>query len=217
VASHRDGRGARTCAPRIREIRQAHLRNARERLPARMSRVLEMLRDLVAHKVYANAALLTAIRAEPDGCIRSRDEGPAPHILLANRFWLLTVLGLPFVHQDEARPSSSFDALIDRYGRTHAQETTWLETATEGDMKRSLEDALIPLRPGGRRTRRTSPVPPAGWRRHGACGASRPVARLDTSTAHAMPAGHRRVHRERERSRRSRGSPSSWRRMRRHS
>jgi uncharacterized damage-inducible protein DinB len=66
------------------------------------------------------------------------------HILLANRFWLLTVLGLPFVQQDEARPSSSFEALIQRFASTQAQELRWLETATEDDLGRVLKDARIP-------------------------------------------------------------------------
>ena len=106
--------------------------------------MLEMLRDLIAHKGHANAALLTAIRQNPTAASDPEVSELLHHILLANRFWLLTVLGLPFVHEDEARPSPSFDALIHRYGSTHAQEMTWLETATESDLARILEDALIP-------------------------------------------------------------------------
>ena len=106
--------------------------------------MLEMLRDLVAHKGYANAALLNAIRQNGTAASDPELWQLLHHILLANRFWLLTVLGLPFVHEDEARPSPSLDALIQRYGSTEAQETTWLETATEGDLARILEDARIP-------------------------------------------------------------------------
>jgi len=106
--------------------------------------VVEMLRDLVAHKGHANAALLNAI--QQNGTAASDPElwELLHHILLANRFWLLTVLGVPFVHEDEARPSPSFDALIKRYGSTQAQEAKWLDAATEGDLARILEDALIP-------------------------------------------------------------------------
>lgn len=104
----------------------------------------EMLRDLVAHKGHANAAMLNAIR--PNGAAAADPElwELLHHILLANRFWLLTVLGVPFVHEDEARLSPSFDALIQRYVGTQAQEITWLETATEDDLARMLEDARIP-------------------------------------------------------------------------
>jgi hypothetical protein len=104
------------------------------RSSARISRMVEMLRDLVAHKGHANAAVLGTIRqndtavSDPELC------GLLHHILIANRFWLLAVLGLPFVFEDESRPSSSFDALIQRYCSTQEQESTWLATATEADL-----------------------------------------------------------------------------------
>ena len=106
--------------------------------------MLDMLRDLVAHKGHANAALLTAI--QQNGAAASDPEllELLHHILLANRFWLLTILGLPFVYEDEARPSPSFDTLIQRYATTQAQEVTWLATAREADLGRVLKDALIP-------------------------------------------------------------------------
>jgi uncharacterized damage-inducible protein DinB len=109
-----------------------------------MSRMLEMLRDLVAHKGYANAALLTTIRENPAAAVDPELWDLLHHMLVANRFWLLTVLGLPFVHEDEARPSASFDGLIHRYRGIQAQEEAWLEIATERDVERTLEDALIP-------------------------------------------------------------------------
>jgi uncharacterized damage-inducible protein DinB len=106
--------------------------------------VLEMLRDLVAHKGHANAALLTAIRQTPPAATDPELWELLHHILLANRFWLLTVLGLPFVYEDEARRSPSFDALVQRYRSTQAQEAAWLETATDADLERILEGTLIP-------------------------------------------------------------------------
>lgn len=106
--------------------------------------MLEMLRDLVAHKGHANAALLTAIRRHPAAASDPEVLELLHHILLANRFWLLTVLGLPFDLEDEARPPSSFDALIQRYATTQAEEDGWFATATEGDLARMLDNALIP-------------------------------------------------------------------------
>jgi uncharacterized damage-inducible protein DinB len=106
--------------------------------------MIEMLRDLVAHKGYANAALLTAIRLHPTAACDPELWELAHHILLANRFWLRTVLGLPFVQEDEARSSPSFDALVQRYRSTQAEEEAWLETATEGALERVLEDTRIP-------------------------------------------------------------------------
>ena len=106
--------------------------------------MLEMLRDLVAHKGHANAAVLRAIRQNDAAVCDPELRELLHHVLIANRFWLLTVLGLPFVFEDESRPSSSFDALIHRYCSTQEQESTWLATATEADLARMLESPLIP-------------------------------------------------------------------------
>jgi uncharacterized damage-inducible protein DinB len=106
--------------------------------------MLEMLRDLVAHKGYADAALLDAIRQHPTAPSDPEMWDLLHHVLLANRFWLLTIQRRPFVHEDEARPSGSFEALVERYTSTQSQETAWLASATENDLRDTLEDPLIP-------------------------------------------------------------------------
>jgi uncharacterized damage-inducible protein DinB len=106
--------------------------------------MLEILRDLVAHKGYANAAMLRAIRQNDGAASDPELSELLHHVLVANRFWLLTVLGLPFVFADESRPSGSFDGLIQQYCNTQEQESTWLATAREGDLARVLESPLIP-------------------------------------------------------------------------
>jgi uncharacterized damage-inducible protein DinB len=106
--------------------------------------MLEMLCDLVSHNGYANATMLSAIR-ENHGAAADRELSELlHHILVANRFWLLSVLGLPFVLEQESRPSSSFDVLIQRYGTTHEQQSAWLAAATEGDLTRVLKSTHIP-------------------------------------------------------------------------
>jgi len=106
--------------------------------------MLEMLRDLVAHKGHANAALLASIQQNDSAAADPELRELLHHVLIANRFWLLTVLGLPFVFEDESRPSSSSDALMQRYRRTQEQESTWLAAATDADLARVLESPLIP-------------------------------------------------------------------------
>ena len=106
--------------------------------------MLEMLRDLVGHKAHANAAVLDAVQRNDAAAADAELRELLHHILIANRFWLLTVLGQVFVFEDESRPSSSFDELVQRYSRTHEQEAAWLATATETDLTRVLESALIP-------------------------------------------------------------------------
>jgi uncharacterized damage-inducible protein DinB len=106
--------------------------------------MLRLLRDLVDHKGFANAALLKAIRDNPAASSDPEVLELLHHILLANRFWLVTVQGLPFVHEEESSRASSFDALVQRFARTQAQESAWLDTAAAADLERSLKSPLIP-------------------------------------------------------------------------
>jgi uncharacterized damage-inducible protein DinB len=111
--------------------------------------MLDLLRDLMAHKAYADAAVLRAIRQNEAAASDAEVCDLVRHILLANRYWLLSTTGQPFVYEEESLPGASLDALIARYRLTHEQERAWLATATEADAARLLEHARIP---GGPRT-----------------------------------------------------------------
>ena len=106
--------------------------------------MLAMLRDLVAHKGHANAALLHAVRGNGAAVADRELWDLLHHILLANRFWLLAILESPFVLDVEARPSASFDALVVRFASLQDQEETWLAAATAADLARMLVDEQIP-------------------------------------------------------------------------
>jgi uncharacterized damage-inducible protein DinB len=109
--------------------------------------MLALLRDLVAHNGYANAVLLNAIGQNRAAIADADLFELLHHVLVANRFWLLSVLVLPFPFDEESRHSSSFDVLIERYRATHEQQSAWLSAATDDGLVRMLESALIP---GGR-------------------------------------------------------------------
>ena len=108
------------------------------------ARMLEMLRDLVAHKGHANATMLgvigthEAIAADPDVSALLH------HVLLANRFWILTILGRPFDVEVESRISPSFDDLVRRFADVQTLEATWLASADGSDLDRILRDPQIP-------------------------------------------------------------------------
>lgn len=106
--------------------------------------MLQMLRDLIAHNGHANAALLGAIRQNDAAVADAELWDLLHHILVANRFWLLTILGLPFAFEEESHPSASFDVLTQRYARAHEQQSAWIEAATEADLSTVLESTLIP-------------------------------------------------------------------------
>src|SRR5688572_5032282 len=109
--------------------------------------MLPMLRDLVAHNGYANGALLAAIGQHVAAATDGEILDLLHHVLVANRFWLLTIVGAPFVYEQESRSSSSFDVLVERFSQTHEQQSGWLAAAAEPDLGRPLENAIIP---GGR-------------------------------------------------------------------
>jgi uncharacterized damage-inducible protein DinB len=111
--------------------------------------MLTLLRDLTAHKGWANAALLRAIcqhdaaAADPD--LRTL----LHHILIANRFWLYACLAEPFDLEAESRVSDSVESLIDTYRSTHEREVGWLAALGEAGLAVTVES---PLMPGRRRS-----------------------------------------------------------------
>jgi uncharacterized damage-inducible protein DinB len=109
-----------------------------------MSRMLEMLRDLVAHKGHANATMLTAVRQHGPAAGDPAVMALLHHVLLANRFWLLAIQGKPFVPEHEGRPAASFEDLVGRYAAMQAEESAWLEAATQTELARVVEHPHIP-------------------------------------------------------------------------
>lgn len=104
----------------------------------------DLLRDLVAHKGHANAAMLSAIRETAAAAEDAEVLALLHHILLANRFWLLNLLEQPFEFEVESRRSPSFVDLVDRYARLQAEEDAWFATASADDLARRLRGPQIP-------------------------------------------------------------------------
>lgn len=111
--------------------------------------MLEMLRDLVAHKGYANASFLSSVQGSEDAAQDPEVCELLHHVLVSNRFWTSSILGLPFNVEEEVRSSRTLTELVDAFRKTQELEATWLEQATEADLRGAMEDARIP---GGKRT-----------------------------------------------------------------
>ena len=106
--------------------------------------MLQMMRDLIAHKEYANSLMLTAIGEHPEAAQDSELLALLHHILVSNRFWTLACLGRPFDLQQEMTPPATLDALIEIYAATQAEEHAWMARATESEFARTLDSPLIP-------------------------------------------------------------------------
>jgi uncharacterized damage-inducible protein DinB len=103
--------------------------------------------DLLAHKGYADAAMLQAIRQQPAAAADADLLAALRHILVSNRFWLLAIVHEPFVIETETRATAPFDALATAFRLTLERDTTWVASATPARLEETLEHALIP---GGR-------------------------------------------------------------------
>ncbi|HKX33043.1 MAG TPA: DinB family protein [Blastocatellia bacterium] len=106
--------------------------------------MLAMLQDLVSHKWYANASLIKAIRGHETAARDAELQRALHHILLANRFWLLLSLELPFAIEAESIIPDSLEAITARYRETHEQEMNWISQVQESDLAGTLESSLIP-------------------------------------------------------------------------
>jgi len=103
-----------------------------------------MLKDLILHKGYANASLIKAIRQHEPAAQDPELTKLLHHIILANRYWLFLILGLPFAAEEQSRIPESLEAIAALYRETHAQEVEWLSQVQEHDLARILQTPFIP-------------------------------------------------------------------------
>jgi uncharacterized damage-inducible protein DinB len=108
--------------------------------------MLLLFQDLIHHKGYANASLLKAIRQHEAAAQDPELRRLLHHIILANRFWLMLILGHPFAVEEESQIPASLEAISSQYRETHAQEIEWVSQIQEADLDRLLESPMIPVR-----------------------------------------------------------------------
>jgi uncharacterized damage-inducible protein DinB len=109
--------------------------------------MLSTLRDLVAHKNHANASFLKAINQNERVAADPEVLELLHHILIANRFWICTVRGVPYVPEQEIGTERTYGSLADAYQRTHREEAAWLGGVTDSECAATL---VHPSIPGGR-------------------------------------------------------------------
>src|SRR5262245_65939589 len=65
------------------------------------------------------------------------------HIILANRFWLMQILGRPFALEEEARVPGSLEAIAARYRETYLEELEGISRVAESELGNQFETSLI--------------------------------------------------------------------------
>jgi uncharacterized damage-inducible protein DinB len=108
--------------------------------------MLALLQDLVRHKAFANASLLSAVRHHPAAAQDDELRKLLHHIILANRYWLALFLGLPFAVEEESRIPESLEPIAEQYRETHALELEWISGVQESDLAGMVETPFIPGR-----------------------------------------------------------------------
>ena len=101
--------------------------------------MLSIIEELMRHKWWANTSLLRAIEQHPAAAEDEELRKMLHHILVANRFWLLTILGLPFDREPELQIPANLAEIIDRFNETERLESEWLAGAGESELERTLE------------------------------------------------------------------------------
>lgn len=106
--------------------------------------MLSLLRDLIAHKGHANAALLASVQRSEAAAADGEVMDLLHHILIANRFWIATVRREPFVESRHANVERTLPSLLDAFRRTQDEEAAWIADATEDECAATLTHPLIP-------------------------------------------------------------------------
>jgi uncharacterized damage-inducible protein DinB len=103
-----------------------------------------MCRDLVRHKVHANAALLRAISEHQAAARDVELRTLLHHVILANRFWFSLMRGDPFDSKEESRVPDSLEKIAQLYRITHTQELGWIAGLQNADLPITIETLSIP-------------------------------------------------------------------------
>ena len=106
--------------------------------------MLEMMRQLTAHKGHSDSVVLAAVRHTAGAATDLEVLELLHHVVLANRFWLAAIQRRPFGFDNESRRPETLDEIDQRYAMTHQAESDWLVNAQESDLARTLENSHIP-------------------------------------------------------------------------
>lgn len=106
--------------------------------------MMTMIDQLIRHKWWANSNLLRAIERHQPAAEDEELRKLLHHILVANRYWLLLILGQPFHDEEEKRAPETFQEILDRFNQTERVELDWLSRLTAPDLDRLLQPRALP-------------------------------------------------------------------------
>jgi len=101
--------------------------------------VITLLRTLVGHQAWADAAILNGVQAHPES---ARDEQllkTLHHVVMVQRIFLALMQAHLFDHKKESQQPESFDQLVELYRVAHEQEEAFVDGLQEGDLERRFD------------------------------------------------------------------------------
>jgi uncharacterized damage-inducible protein DinB len=100
--------------------------------------MLNLLRDLLHHKAFADAAILQAIRRHPAAAADAEFRTRLHHIVVSNRYWIWLNLGLHFDLEKERTIPDSLEGIAALFQEVHSRELDWISKAHESDLTRPI-------------------------------------------------------------------------------
>jgi uncharacterized damage-inducible protein DinB len=109
--------------------------------------VIDLLRSLFRHQVWADEALLEAVQAHPESLHDQNLYKVLHHTVMVQRFFLCLLQGRPFDRAKESQLPESFDQLVQLFRDTHIEELAFVDGLTESELDRRFELAFLGSRP----------------------------------------------------------------------
>jgi uncharacterized damage-inducible protein DinB len=107
--------------------------------------MLVLISELIRHKHSADEALLNTILEHEQAARDEELRRMLHHMLVSNRFWMLTLRGDAIDRKQEAIVPASLEELIKGFGETRALELDWLSQTADTDLEASI---TTPYHPG---------------------------------------------------------------------
>lgn len=106
--------------------------------------MLPLLTQLIRHKRWANTKLLRSVDQCAPAITDPELRKLLHHILVSNRYWILLILGQPFIEEREKQIPDLHAALSARFAETEHLELDWLARATPEELDRQIQPRALP-------------------------------------------------------------------------
>jgi uncharacterized damage-inducible protein DinB len=109
--------------------------------------VIDLLRSLFRHQMWADEALLEAVQAHPESLGDQNLFKVLHHIVMVQRVFQAFFHGRPFDRAKESQLPQSFDQLVQLFRDTHREELAFVDGLTESELERRFDLPFLGSRP----------------------------------------------------------------------